>query len=164
MFQCKRGFAKSARNIHVIIITYVSLFPRTNISTAESSKVNGWNIRIMRRLISKVENSTETWKLVSLPFLCALVPSQEFQSTCISLIVRQRKAEVIIPNVWNIEGRAWLDFRDGYNRTEYIRRLNTYLYPSHRHSQEYQREALALQPTCNFEKATLRAYLSDQLK
>lgn len=42
--------------------------------------------------------------------------------------------------------------------------INTYLYPSHRHSQEYQREALALQPTCNFEKAALRAYLSDQLK
>lgn len=34
------------------------------------------------------------------------------------------------------------------------------LYPSHRHSQEYQREALALQPTCNFEKATLLVSIS----
>lgn len=90
-------------------------------------------------------------------FLSVPFALKRFQSACMSLIVRQRNAEVIIPNVWNIRVSSGTRIFEIFLGIEY-------LYTSYRHPEKYQSETLVLQPVGDFGKATLKIIEKEMLR
>lgn len=92
---------ETSRHYHVYRCSLDQIDPHNKIVETERMKFETNDF-----LVNPTKLGTGNWFS-----LCFVLLASLSQFTCISLIVRQRKAEVIIPNVWNIRTYLWLDFK-----------------------------------------------------